>query len=371
MKRISKIHIIAGCSPEGSYSFNQRLSKNRVLSIRNVLADYITLPDSVVVEKAIGINWQGLRDMVEADPNVPHRQRVLEIIDNSPELAINYLGDEVELRKQRLVWLHDGEAWQYMYDKFFPTLRSFNLQIAIEWEMYKAVAQEVEKSIGGGNLIECQLDTLATPQLQAIPDITSIPPLFTPSLPPFYMGVKSNLLYDLALVPNIGVEFYLGKNLSLTANYMHAWWHNDNIHWYWRVYGADMGLRYWFGKEAAAKPLTGHHVGAYIQALTYDIELGNMGIIGGEPGGDIFDQPNFTAAIEYGYSLPIAPRLNLDFTLGVGYHWGIFYEYLPIDDCYVWQATKKRNYVGPTKAEVSLVWLIGRGNVNSTKGGAR
>lgn len=179
------------------------------------------------------------------------------------------------------------------------------------------------------------------------------------------------MLYDLALVPNLGVEFYLGKNISLTANYMHAWWHNDNSHWYWRIYGADLGLRYWLGREAAAKPLTGHHIGAYIQALTYDFEWGNKGIIGGEPGGNIWDRSNYTAAIEYGYSLPIASRLNLDFTLGLGYHWGIFYEYLPIDGCYVWQATKKRNYLGPTKVEISLVWLIGRGNVNKKKGGAR
>lgn len=150
MRRISKIHIIAGCSPEGTYSYNQRLSKNRVLSIRNVLNGYITLPDSIVVEKAIGINWQGLRTLVEEDLDVPYRERVLEIIDNTPELAINYLGKEVELRKQRLIWLHGGKAWQYMYEKLFPTLRSFNLQIAIEWDMYDAVVQEVIKPARGG-----------------------------------------------------------------------------------------------------------------------------------------------------------------------------------------------------------------------------
>ena len=75
--------------------------------------------------------------------------------------------------------------------------------------------------------------------------------------------------------------------------------------------------------------------------------------------------------MEYGYSLPIAKVLNLDFTLGLGYHWGIFEEYLPIDGHFVWQATKKRQYIGPTKLEVSLVWLLGHGNVNQGKGGKR
>lgn len=150
MSRISKIYIIAGCSPEGEYSFNQQLSKNRVRSIHNVLNEHITLPDSVVVEKAIGINWQGLRDMVENDPNMPYRQEVLDIIDNTPELSVNYQGIEVELRKQRLMWRYEGKAWQYMYEHFFPTLRSFNLQIVIEWELYNAVKQEVSSGIGGG-----------------------------------------------------------------------------------------------------------------------------------------------------------------------------------------------------------------------------
>jgi hypothetical protein len=59
----------------------------------------------------------------------------------------------------------------------------------------------------------------------------------------------------------------------------------------------------------------------------------------------------------------------MDFTLGAGYFGGKYYEYVPLDGCYVWQCTKKRNWVGPTKLEVSLVWLIGCDNYNKKKGG--
>lgn len=38
---------------------------------------------------------------------------------------------------------------------------------------------------------------------------------------------------------------------------------------------------------------------------------------------------------------------------------------------YIWQSTKQRHWFGPTKAEVSLIWLIGRGNYNEKKGGKR
>ena len=180
---------------------------------------------------------------------------------------------------------------------------------------------------------------------------------------PFYMALKTNMLYDLALVPNGGVEFYLGKNLSVAGNWMYSWWKSDKVNWYWRVYGGDLALRYWFGNETKEKPLQGHHLGVYGQMLTYDVEVGNKGILA--------DRWSWSAGVEYGYSLPIARRLNLDFTLGVGYHTGEFYEYIPIDGHYVWQATKIRHYMGPTKAEISLVWLLGRGNENTDKGGKR
>ena len=41
---------------------------------------------------------------------------------------------------------------------------------------------------------------------------------------------------------------------------------------------------------------------------------------------------------EYGYSLPIARRLNIDFTIGAGYWGGIYHEYKPEADYYVWQS---------------------------------
>ena len=56
---------------------------------------------------------------------------------------------------------------------------------------------------------------------------------------------------------------------------------------------------------------------------------------------------------------PVARRLNLDFTVGIGYLGGKYYEYIPMDDCYVWQATKQRHYFGPTKLEVSLSGMSG------------
>lgn len=186
-----------------------------------------------------------------------------------------------------------------------------------------------------------------------------------------YMGLRTNTLYDALLTPNIGVEFYLGKGWSIGGNWMYAWWKNDGRHRYWRVYGGDVELRRYLGRRAASPPLSGHHIGIYGQMLTYDIEMGGRGYIGGRPGGSLRDKANYGAGISYGYSLPVGKRLNIDFSIGIGYLGGTNYGYEPIGGHYVWEETKKRHWFGPTKAEVSLVWLLGRNNHNDRKGGAR
>lgn len=233
--KISKIHIVSGCSPEGSWVLNQKLSKNRATRIRSVLKSYISLPDSVIVEDSRGVNWAGLREMVVADPNVPYKEEVLEKLDNAPELQKNDQGKMVEVRKLRLMYLRDGKPWQYMYKNHFPHLRSFNLQIVIEWEKYEAVKTEV----AGGDTIPAR--PYKMPPLGyfvAWPEVKELPqPVDSGN---FYMAIKTNLLYDALITPNIGVEFYLGKRWSVAGNWMYAWWKSDPDSWYHRTYGGDL-----------------------------------------------------------------------------------------------------------------------------------
>lgn len=192
--------------------------------------------------------------------------------------------------------------------------------------------------------------------------LTSPPQQNNHSGNPLYFAVKSNLLYDAALIPNLGAEFYLGHNLSVAADGMFAWWSKHEKDFCYRICGAELEMRWWFGRAAQQKALQGHHIGLYGQFLTYDIMLGNRGYQ--------CDDGSYGVGVAYGYSLPIAKRLNLDFTIGLGLMSGQYKEYLPIEEHYVWQITRKINWWGPTKAEVSLVWLLGRDNLNK-KGGRR
>jgi len=351
--RLEKVLVVGGASPEGSISLNKRLSEQRAATLFNYLSQYGTFPDSVKHTLFIGRDWKGLIRLVEADEELPYREEALSLLES-------FVDNPREADVWKLRSFKGGKPYTYMYRHLFPALRSSSMYL---WY------SEVKLPPFSAHTSLRKDFYMDQPWLTAPAWIVLAPE--EPEERPFYWALKTNLLYDAALVPNVGAEFHLGRNWSAGANWMYAWWKNDASSWYWRIYGGDIYLRKWFGKKAQEKPLTGHHIGIYAQTLTYDFCTGGRGYMGGEPGGNIWDRASFAGGVEYGYSHPISRKLNLDFTIGVGYLGGRYHEYLPIDDCYVWQTTKDRKWFGPTKVEVSLVWLMGKGNENKEKGGRR
>ena len=83
--------------------------------------------------------------------------------------------------------------------------------------------------------------------------------------------------------------------------------------------------------------------------FTYDFELGGTGYMGGKPGGTLWEKMNYAVGLEYGYSLPVARRLNLDFVIGLGYWGGEYHTYDPVDDHYVGKRPGSATGSGPRK----------------------
>ena len=164
------------------------------------------------------------------------------------------------------------------------------------------------------------------------------------------VALKSNLLYDAVLVPNLGVEVKVYDNWTVYGDLMYAGWNIKPVHFYWNLYGLQFGTRRYFGQMASQRSMTGHHLGVYCQALAYDLQAGNLG--------QQTPVINMGTGIEYGYSLPISPSLNLDVEIGVGYLTGKYHEYVVDDEHYTWRGIVQRQWFGPTKASVSLVWLL-------------
>lgn len=352
---LEQVRVVGGASPEGSVDINRRLSERRAASIFDYFSSMIEFPDSITTFSFIGRDWLGLYDLVNDDQDVPYREDVLTMLNR---IAADIADGENESSDNlnRLKQMHGGVPYLYMYNHLFPHLRASRLYV--EYARRPVIHHEPVS-------VPVCIDYFYDVPSGAFP---SPLPVFR-HCRPFYMGLKTNMLYDIMAIPNIGAEFYLGKNWSIAGNWMYGWWKTDRRHRYWRAYGGDIALRWWFGSKAHEKPLTGHHIGVYGGIVTYDFEFGGRGYMGGKPGGTLWDRCQHIAGIEYGYSLPVARRLNIDFTIGFGYMGGKYLEYAPEGDCYEWKSTHNLTWLGPTKAEISLVWLIGCGNYNRVKGG--
>ena len=61
------------------------------------------------------------------------------------------------------------------------------------------------------------------------------------------LALKTNLLYDAALIPNIGLEVSLGKQWTVAADWFYTWFSSDSRHRYWQSYGGYLTVRRYFG----------------------------------------------------------------------------------------------------------------------------
>ena len=363
--QLQHIRILSAASPEGNSALNKRVAKRRGERLRDYLKETLVLPDSIFTVSSAGEDWQGLASLI-AKEKTPWRNKALQIIRHTPEWVTRN-GKVVDGRKRQLQNLDGGKAWKYMLDNHFYTLRTGAVVVC----EVKTLAAESTPSAAEASLEQARQESASqqpASQSPSSPPFPAIPSQVHPSSesqsPPVasYFALKSNLLYDALLVPNLSLEASIGSGWTLGAGGMFAWWSKDAKHRYWRIYGGDLEIRKYFGTLSKSKPLQGHHLGIYGDFLTYDFEFGAKGYQ---------SKATYAAGIKYGYSHPIANRLNLDFALGIGYLHSNYKTYVPRDGCYVYQETKKQKWLGPTQAEISLVWLLGKGNTNKKKGGKK
>ena len=168
---------------------------------------------------------------------------------------------------------------------------------------------------------------------------------------PSALNLRTNLLHDLLLTPNLGIEWPLDSCWTLLNCGSFAWWSDNSRHRYWRVAIGEMELRRYFGRKG------NHHFGLYAAVYRYDFEFGATGYQA---------HLNYGAGLNYGYFIRLNRRLGLDLSLGLGYLGGIFKQYEPNRDAYYWTERKRLTYFGPTRLESTLVWRLGH-----RKGGAR
>lgn len=170
-------------------------------------------------------------------------------------------------------------------------------------------------------------------------------PLVMETIPLF--GIKSNLLYDLTTTINIGIEYRLSAYLSLDIPFNYNSWTFSNNRKYKHIL-LQPELRYWI-----YKPYNKHFIGSHFLYSHYNV--GNL------PFGSLKDYryqgDAYGLGISYGYQWILSPRWNVEATLGAGY---IYFNYVRYDceKCGREQGHGHKNYFGPTKAGISLIYIL-------------
>lgn len=171
------------------------------------------------------------------------------------------------------------------------------------------------------------------------------------------VGLKTNLLYDAALSPTLGLEFGLAPKWSLdVSGTYNNWTINDKR---WKQWMVQPEARFWFCQRFSGSFLGIHAIGG-------QYNFGNLNF-----GGYNFLGTNLKylkdhrlqgwmagAGLAYGYSWILSKHWNIEAEIGVGW---IFtrYDAFECNECgNKIEENVPHNYYGPTKAALNLIYYF-------------
>lgn len=346
---ITALNVETFVSPDGDEAYNARLAAKRSDSIKEFIQrQYPHLEARKIHLTAAGEDWTELRRLVEADANVPDREEVLILID--------YHRNDVAKRKQLVRKLNRGAAYRYIVSNLLPQLRRSVITVKRKApEMGKETIQpaslEPEKEILSEEvrLLDTQPDESWGERERNQTREVVVSEAEKPEESRTVLAVKNNVLYDLALAPNIEIEVPIGTRWSLNTEYKCPWWLNSDHGFCYQLLSGGAEGRYWLGNRRKHNRLTGHFIGLYAEGGVYDFQFSGDGYQGKYYG---------AAGISYGYARQLARHFSLEFSFGIGYLTSEYKKYTPYEGDIIWTTSGRYNFIGPTKAKVSLVWLI-------------
>ena len=168
-------------------------------------------------------------------------------------------------------------------------------------------------------------------------------------------ALKTNLVSDVLLSPNLGLEVGLAKKWTLNlAGQFNLWTFNDMK---WRHWLAQPEFRYWFCRR-----FQGHFLG--LHAIGGEFNFGNIDVNTKFLGSDFrklkdrrYEGWGAGAGIAYGYDWILSRHWNLETEIGIGWIYARYDEY-PCAECGKKLGSGHHNYYGPTKVALNLEYVF-------------
>lgn len=352
--RVDSITIYSYASPEGIARHNRELAKGRAYAAKNILLQHS--PDSSVLSSdmirvcPLSENWPGLIKEVEKRYRRHDRDRVLRILKNK---RISN-----DTRKWRLERLDGGYTWSFLRRIYMPELRVATWvcvygdivpplkKAAPKQIVLDAPVKELDLSRVSDRASSCHSDRAKRVEESLDKSQRTI------------IALKTNLLLDAVTALNYAIEVPINEHVSLQYFQTTPWWNGPGNKFCLQALTFGGEARWWFLPRTKAATerlkqrdaLAGHFLGAYGWGGNGDLQLGR----------NICQQFDFwSAGLTYGYAMPVSKHLNMEFTISVGYANINYQHYIPTDDFALLvrddNLAGKLHYIGPTKAEISLV----------------
>lgn len=164
----------------------------------------------------------------------------------------------------------------------------------------------------------------------------------------YRFALRTNLLYDALLMPNLGLEWRVNENWGVKFDAGGSSWGSETgkVQKLWFV---NPEVRYYMGNARR------FYVGVGGNYAKYNIYKGVPGSLISKDTG--YQGSMWNAGATVGYQLPLGRSFALDFNLGLGYNSFSYDTFELIGDTRVYKdRDQSKNFFGATQAGISLVW---------------
>lgn len=350
--------IIRSCaSPDGTNAANERLAARRADSLQAYIQRHTGIPDSMIEKCSEGIAWSMLREMV-AESEMQYRDEVLVILDNTPLWVYDDAGKIISGKKKELMDLKGGVPYRYMYEHFFPEMRS-----SLSATLYARKAEEPQPQKPAEEpkdtvpaLVVTPPTTVAETPAEEMPE--PAPEEEKPFRP--LLAVKTNVLYwaglmpdfrNYSFIPNLELEYFFLDRWSVAAAGNYAKWDYSGDDWF-GISTWSVEPRWWIWGDGKYRWI---YLGLYGEVGDYDVQNNRIAIDG-------YTGKLWSTGLSVGAALPFTKRWGAEVGLRAGYRHAQEKAYSYEAPDYFLDAKDTGNHWGVTGIKASIYYRFGKGN---------
>lgn len=288
----------------------------------------------IIPHKNIYVTWDNLAKLIPNKTWFP----------NAKALSIIKGNENDSIKKSKIIALDKQQTYNYIKKKYFAQLRYSDIYFTYHTPINKVSNSNTAPLI---NKIDfAKIAKVDTCNIKKTPQSTSVERKVFP------LALKTNLIYDILGIVNLGAELPIQNNWSIAAEFNYSGWFSESKQRSIQSCWGNIEGRYWLMSRTASKRVKGLFAGIYTSGGVYDLEWREKGY-----------QGNFYSfGISSGYVYKLTRDFSIENSLNIGFLHTKYDKYNAIidDSNNSWKLAREYkgtfNWFGPTMIKASLIW---------------